>query len=68
MNENEEKISIYIDVCRVIGRAVVLLKEAGQPVTQDRIKLMMQMDSEQNGDPYMSNVYATAQNVLTWKK
>ncbi|EAA1210247.1 DUF2767 family protein [Salmonella enterica] len=66
MNENEEKISIYIDVCRVIGRAVVVLKEAGQPVTQDRIKLMMQMHSEQNDDPYMSNVYATAQDVLTW--
>ncbi|EAB5927725.1 DUF2767 family protein [Salmonella enterica subsp. enterica serovar Newport] len=66
MNENEEKISVYIDVCRVIGRAVVLLKEAGQPVTQDRIKLMVQMHSEQNDDPYMSNSYATAQDVLMW--
>ncbi|EAA3138403.1 DUF2767 family protein [Salmonella enterica subsp. enterica] len=66
MNENEEKISVYIDVCRLIGRAVVLLKEAGQPVTQDRIKLMVQMHSEQNDDPYMSNIYATAQDVLMW--
>lgn len=66
MNEGEEKTSIYIDVCRVIGRAVVLLKEAGQPVTQDRIKLMMQMDLEQNDDPYMLNIYATAQDVLMW--
>ncbi|EDF5515929.1 DUF2767 family protein [Salmonella enterica] len=59
-------MSVYIDVCRVIGRTVIVLKEAGQPVTQDRIKVMLQMHSEQNSDAYMSNIYATAQDVLTW--
>ncbi|EBO9661222.1 DUF2767 family protein [Salmonella enterica subsp. enterica] len=66
MNEDEEKLSVYDDVCRVIGRAVVILKEAGQPVTQDRIKLMLQVHSELNDDAYMSKIYATAQDVLTW--
>ncbi|MGK4748263.1 hypothetical protein ACSLWB_04765 [Salmonella enterica] len=38
MNEDEEKLSVYDDVCRVIGWAVVILKETGQPVSLDRIK------------------------------
>ncbi len=66
MNENQEKMLMYDDVCRVIGRAVVILKEAGQPVTQDRIKIMLQMHSEQNSDIHMSYIYATAKDVLTW--
>ncbi|EAT7400469.1 DUF2767 family protein [Salmonella enterica] len=55
MNE-EEKLSVYDDVCRVIVRAVVVLKETGQPVTQDRIKLMLQVHSDQNGDDYVSKI------------
>ncbi|STB68500.1 Uncharacterised protein [Citrobacter freundii] len=66
MNEDEEKFSVYDDVCRVIGRVVVILKETGQPVTQDNIKLMLQANSDQNGDVYLSKIYATAQDVLTW--
>lgn len=66
MNKDEEKVLLYNDVCRVIGRAVVVLKEAGQPVTQDRIKLMLRVHSELNCDVYLSNIYVTAQDVLTW--
>ena len=66
MNEDEEKLSVYDDVCRVIGRAVVALKETGQPVTPDSIKLMLQVHSEQSCDPYLSKIFVTAQDVLTW--
>ncbi|WP_254877153.1 DUF2767 domain-containing protein [Salmonella enterica] len=66
MDEDEEKFSMYDDVCRVIGRAVVVLKETGQPVTQDGIKLMLQVHSDQNSDAYLSKIYVTAQDVLAW--
>lgn len=66
MNEDEEKRSVYDDVCRVIGRAVVVLKETRQPVTQNSIKLMLHHHSNLNGDAYLSKIYVTAQDVLTW--
>ncbi|EAM8425055.1 DUF2767 family protein [Salmonella enterica] len=66
MDEDTEKLSVYDDVCRAIGRAVVVLKETGQPVTQDRIRLMLQVHSDQKGDVYLSKIYATALDVLVW--
>ncbi|MBA3211331.1 DUF2767 family protein [Salmonella enterica] len=63
----EEKLSMYADVCRVIGQVVVFLKETGQPVTSRRIKLMLQVHSDQNGgNAYLSKIYATAKDVMIW--
>ncbi|EJF1949785.1 DUF2767 family protein [Salmonella enterica] len=64
MNEDEEKLSVYDDVCRVIGRAVVALKETRQIVTLDSIKLMLQAHSEQNCEAYLLKIYVKAQDVL----
>lgn len=68
MNEDEEKRSVYDDVCRVIGRAMVALKETGQPVTHDNIKLMLQVHSEQNSDAYLAKIFTVAQEVLVWNR
>ncbi|EMK1730683.1 DUF2767 family protein [Salmonella enterica] len=66
MNGTEEKLSVYDDVCRVIGQAVVTLKESRQPVTQNRIKLTLKVHSDKNSDAYLSKIYVTAQDVMTW--
>ena len=61
---DEEKQAVYDDVCRVIGRAVVMLKETNQPVTINTIKLMLQAHSDQNADAYLSRIYTVAKDVM----
>ncbi|MFP2430320.1 DUF2767 domain-containing protein [Enterobacter ludwigii] len=62
---DEEKQAVYDDVCRVIGRAVVMLKETDQPITISTINLMLQAHSDQNGDAYLSKVYTVAKDVMS---
>lgn len=61
---NEEKQAVFDDVCRVIGRAVVMLKETNQPVTKNSINLMLQAHSDQSDDAYLSRIYAVAKDVM----
>lgn len=61
---DEEKQAVFDDVCRVIGRAVVMLKETNQPVTKNSINLMLQAHSDQSDDAYLSRVYAVAKDVM----
>ncbi|EBL5818957.1 DUF2767 family protein [Salmonella enterica subsp. enterica serovar Muenchen] len=67
MNEDEEIQAVYDEVCRVIGRTVVILKETQQPVTMDSIKLMLQVYSIQNDDVYLSRIYAVAKDIMEKK-
>lgn len=60
----EEKQVVYDDVCRLIGRAVVMLKESNQPVTKNTISLMLQAHSDQNGDAYLARIYSVAKDVM----
>ncbi|ECD2400834.1 DUF2767 family protein [Salmonella enterica subsp. enterica serovar Newport] len=64
MNEEDKMKTIYYDVCCVIGRVVLMLKESGHPVTVSGISLMLQVHSDQNSDAYLSKVYAVAKNVM----
>lgn len=61
---DEEKQAVFDDVCRVIGRAVVMLKETHQPVTKNSINLMLQAHSDQSDDAYLSRIYAVAKDVM----
>lgn len=61
---DEEKQAVFDDVCRVIGRAVVMLKETNQPVTKNSINLMLQAQSDQSDDAYLSRIYAVAKDVM----
>lgn len=61
---NDEMQAVYDDVCRVIGRAVVMLKESDQPVTRNSIELMLQAHADQNGDPYLTRIYSVAKDVM----
>ncbi|ECR7634690.1 DUF2767 family protein [Salmonella enterica] len=61
---DEEKQAVFDDVCRVIGRAVVMLKETNQPVTKNSINLMLQAHSDQSYDAYLSRIYAVAKDVM----
>ncbi|EBN0298339.1 DUF2767 family protein, partial [Salmonella enterica subsp. enterica serovar Newport] len=54
----------FDDICRVIGRAVVMLKETNQPVTKNSINLMLQAHSDQSDDAYLSRIYAVAKDVM----
>ncbi|EPP0275374.1 DUF2767 domain-containing protein [Salmonella enterica subsp. enterica] len=67
LNEDEEIQAVYDEVCRVIGRTVVILKETQQPVTMDSIKLMLQVYSIQNDDVYLSRIYAVAKDIMEKK-
>lgn len=62
---SEEKQIMYDDVCRVIGLAVIMLKETNQPVTVNTIRLMLQAHSDQNNDIYLSRIYTVASDVMT---
>lgn len=64
MNEDEEIQAMYDDVCRVIGRTVVMLKETRQPVNMNSINLMLQVYSVQNDDVYLSRIYAVARDLM----
>lgn len=61
---DEEKQAVFDDICRVIGRAVVMLKETNQPVTKNSINLMLQAHSDQSDDAYLSRIYAVARDVM----
>lgn len=61
---DEEKQAVFDDVCRVIGRAVVMLKETNQPVTKNSINLMLQAHLDQSDDAYLSRIYAVAKDVM----
>lgn len=61
---DEEKQAVFDDVFRVIGRAVVMLKETNQPVTKNSINLMLQAHSDQSDDAYLSRTYAVAKDVM----
>lgn len=61
---DEEKQAVFDDVCRVIGRAVVMLKETNQPVIKNSINLMLQAHSDQSDDAYLSRIYAVAKDVM----
>lgn len=61
---DEEKQAVFDDVCRIIGRAVVMLKETNQPVTKNSINLMLQAHSDQSDDAYLSRIYAVAKDVM----
>lgn len=61
---DDEKQAVFDDVCRVIGRAVVMLKETNQPVTKNSINLMLQAHSDQSDDAYLYRIYAVAKDVM----
>lgn len=61
---DEEKQAVFDDVCRVIGRAVVIQKETNQPVTKNSINLMLQVHSDQSDDAYLSRIYAVAKDGM----
>lgn len=53
MATEQEMQAVFDDVCRVVGRAVVMLKQTGQPVTINSIALMLQVHADQNEDEYL---------------
>lgn len=53
MATEQEMQAVFDDVCRLVGRAVVMLKQTGQPVTINSIALMLQVHADQNEDEYL---------------
>jgi hypothetical protein len=62
-----DKFTECEDAYWLIGRAVVMLKEAQQPVTNSNIRLMLQADRRQNDDVYLAQIYDIA-NILMGQK
>lgn len=60
----EEYQEIYDEVCRVLGRAVVMLKETGQPITEQTLQIMIQNHNEQTKDIYLTKIYTTAKRII----
>jgi hypothetical protein len=63
MNESEQLI--YDELCRVTGRAALMLEGTGQPVTKESILLMLQEHSEQNEDAYLVKIFAIATEMMS---
>jgi hypothetical protein len=64
MEVEEEAQAVFDDVCRVIGRAAVMLKQSGQVVNNNTIKLMLQAHADQNDDAYLKRIYTVARDVM----
>ncbi len=64
MQPKEEHQAMYDDVCRVLGRAIVMLKESGQPITEQTLQFMLQIHNEQTKDLYLTKIYTTAKRVI----
>lgn len=64
MTPKEEHQALYDDVCRVLGRAVVMLKETEQPITEQTLRLMLQIHNEQTKDLYQTKIYTIAKRVI----
>ncbi|WP_279024459.1 DUF2767 domain-containing protein [Gibbsiella quercinecans] len=64
MATEQEMQAVFDDVCRLVGRAVVMLKQTGQPVTINSIALMLQVHADQYEDEYLKRIYATAREVM----
>lgn len=64
MASEQEMKAVFDDVCRVVGRAVVMLKQTNQPVTLNSIGLMLQAHADQSDDAYMERIYKVARDVM----
>ena len=64
MSPKEEHQAMYDDVCRVLGRAIIMLKETGQPITDQTLHLMLQIHNDQTKDLYLKKIYTTARRVI----
>ncbi len=64
MPPKEENQAMYDDVCRVLGRAIIMLKETGQPITDKTLQLMLQVHNDQTKDLYLTKIYTTAKRVI----
>lgn len=60
----EEKFTECEEVYKVLGRIVVVLKEAQRPVTNDSIQLMLHSYSSLNSDAHQAKIYAAAKRVM----
>ncbi|WP_202306014.1 DUF2767 domain-containing protein [Dryocola clanedunensis] len=56
--------AVFDDVCRVIGRAAVMVKQSGQVVNGSTIKMMLENHATQSNDDYMKSIYTVAQCVM----
>jgi hypothetical protein len=64
MQLNDKHQAFYDDLCKALGRAVVLLKESGQPVTEQTLDLMLQNHNTQTEDLYLTKIYTTARRII----
>ncbi|VUS57510.1 hypothetical protein SB6415_00129 [Klebsiella pasteurii] len=64
MSPKEEHQAMYDDVCRVLGRAIIMLKETGQPITDQTLHLMLQIHNDQTKDLYLTKIHTTARRVI----
>ena len=64
MAMEDEKRAVYDDVCRVVGRAVVMLTESNQLVTKNSINLMLQAHRDQVDDKYLERIYKVSIDLM----
>lgn len=59
---SDEKFTECEEVCKILGRIVVVLMESERPVTADNIRLLLHSYMSLNGDAHLAKFYAA-----TWK-
>jgi len=64
MNEEKEAQAVFEDVCRVIGRVVIMLKQSSQDVNDSTISLMLQAHAGKRTNTHLGKVYAAARDIM----
>ena len=64
MNEEKESQAVFEDVCRVIGRVVIMLKQSNQDVNNSTISLMLQAHSGKRSNTHLQKIYAAARDIM----
>lgn len=67
---DEDAQDIFLEVCRVIGREVIMLKENNQAITSHSLLLRLRAlpAQTQHGDPHTAAVCAIATELIGGRK
>lgn len=62
---SDERELIYSEVCRVTGRAAIMLLDSRQMITKGNIRQLLYSHKEQEMDRFMNEVYEVAIDLMS---
>ncbi|OBU06873.1 DUF2767 family protein [Morganella psychrotolerans] len=62
---SDEREMVYSEVCRVTGRAAIMLLDSRQMISKANIKQLLCSHKEQEVDRFMNEVYEVAIDLMS---